>query len=136
MPYLYTRVRCCGTTGATLDPKYDQITLASNGSIEAVLSGCAVAAQDVQSPEWSHSPACVNFAYVRNNAQEVRGVYGPLITVLKVAILPMAGFFADVYGRKKVRAYSGADVHEVVAGIQHIVAGHTTQSNGQSRHVR
>lgn len=103
MPYLYTRVRCCDAVGASLDQKYDEITLGTNGSVLAVVLGCDVAAQDVESPEWSHSPTCVNFAYVRNNAQEVRGVYGPLATVLKVALLPMAGFLADVYGRKKVR---------------------------------
>ena len=103
MPYLYTRVRCCDAVGATLDPKYDEITFSANGSVFVVVPGCDVAAQDVESPEWSHSPTCVNFAYVRNNAQEVRGVYGPLTTVLKVALLPMAGFLADVYGRKKVR---------------------------------
>lgn len=101
MPYLYTRVHCCDTVVATLNPKYDEVVV-SNGSIETVVPGCDVAARDVESPEWSHSPTCVNFAYVRNNAQEVRGVYGPLTTVLKVAVLPMAGFLADVYGRKKV----------------------------------
>ena len=32
MPYLYTRVRCCETPLATLDPKYDEV----NGAISAI----------------------------------------------------------------------------------------------------
>ena len=103
MPYLYTRVRCCDAVGATLDPKYDEITFDANGSVAEAVYGCDIAVHDVESPEWSHSPTCVNFAYVRNTAQQVRGVYGPLTTILKVALLPMAGFLADMYGRKKVR---------------------------------
>ena len=100
MPYLYTRVRCCETDAARLDPKYDEIILSgANGSIETAVAGCDVPVYGPESPEWSHSPSCVNFPFVRNDAQEVRGVYGPLTTVLKVAILPMAGC-----GRRLFRA--------------------------------
>ena len=100
MPYLYTRVRCCHD-GVALEAKYDEGGVAdgllrqdsaANLSRSGLVAACDVQTYGVDDPRWSHSASCVNFAFVRNTAQEVRGVYQPLSTLIKVVILPVGGF--------------------------------------------
>ena len=100
MPYLYTRVRCCHD-GVALEAKYDEggaadgllrQDSAANLSRSGLVAACDVQTYGVDDPRWSHSASCVNFAFVRNTAQEVRGVYQPLSTLIKVVILPVGGF--------------------------------------------
>ena len=100
MPYLYTRVRCCHD-GVALEAKYDEggaadgllrQDSAANLSRSGRVASCDVQTFGADDPRWSHSASCVNFAFVRNTAQEVRGVYQPLSTLIKVVILPVGGF--------------------------------------------
>jgi MFS family permease len=127
MPYLYSRVRCCahatpGSAAAMLGPKYDvpldELAMlpesvygatanrsSSHGGVGA-LGACEVPALPRTAPQWSHSSLCNNFGYVRNAAQETRGIYTPLTTLLRIVIIPSAGFLADVHGRKLVLTLS------------------------------
>jgi hypothetical protein len=91
VPYLYTRVACCPPA---LPPQY----LNASGGDAAL--GCAAPRRPSDDERWSHSSHCVSFSYVRDRAQRVNGVYGPLKQLATIAILPSAGALGDQLGQK------------------------------------
>ncbi|CAK0801718.1 unnamed protein product [Prorocentrum cordatum] len=117
LPYLYTRVRCCGAgPGATpLGEQYDvradlevrairEEAAAQGLAIEggASIAACAVPAFPASSRQWSLSPFCGNRAFVEDRAQRVVGINGPLQKLAGLAVLPVGGAVADAVGRRPV----------------------------------
>jgi len=122
VPYLYTRVQCCGSHG-DLASKYDITDFLEVADIlqeatslglpephsEGSISACAVPKFPPHSRLWSQSPGCPNKAFVQDSAQWLFSINLSLVNLAMLVILPIGGTIADACGRKPVLlAYSCA----------------------------
>mmetsp|Transcript_133808 Transcript_133808/g.286190 ORF Transcript_133808/g.286190 Transcript_133808/m.286190 type:complete len:524 (+) Transcript_133808:85-1656(+) len=121
VPYLYTRVTCCGQHDKHMDKKYD---ITTPSKVDAILEEAAslglsarvvnnrIAACDIPafphfSKMWSQSPGCVNAAFVKDRAQRVISISVPFKAVFTFYMMPAGGACADACGRRPVLlAYS------------------------------
>jgi len=115
VPYVYTRVRCCGHHGE-LDGKYDiKVPSKINDILREAASfglrvplvnnrvpACAIPDFPPHSKMWSGSPGCVNADFVRETSQRLVSINTPLQNVALILLLPVGGTIADACGRRPV----------------------------------
>lgn len=120
VPYLYSRVLCCGDVDH-LSSRYD---ITASGNVDAIqleahalgfpdpvsrgedggrlILACSLPHFPRSSLLWSLSPGCPNKAFVQDSAQGIVAISKPLQKVTGLIVLPIGGAVADGVGRRPV----------------------------------